>query len=457
MFCSNRWPVWAASFAVIVTLASCGGKASNAPTLSSGRFLDGPVQGLSYETATVKNGLTDADGRFSYRVGETVTFSIGGLVLPPVPGADVITPLDLVDTRQLNDPKVVNLLVLLQSLDEDGVPSNGIKIPSKAAKAAEGAAGQALREVLINASVADFAGSQQMRDFLDASLDVQRGVVATQVAVDHFAQTLADEKSDLRYVSRLSIVKDDAQGPDVAVDRPFRVRFEGRNLGADLIAQASGACTTMVAAGDPTATAVEFTCTPSTTGALQVALKDGDRTLYSHAATVPEPQVEMVTSLGAMTLELNVAKAPVSSRNFLRYVDAGYYDNTVFHRIIGNFMVQGGGYVVNNNSLQLKGGTFDPIALERTTVTGLSHLAGTLAMARTDVEDSATSQFFINTVDNAGLDATSTSAGYAVFGRVVAGDATLQALRSVPVAQNGRGELSLPLSPPVIHSVIRSR
>jgi len=98
------------------------------------------------------------------------------------------------------------------------------------------------------------------------------------------------------------------------------------------------------------------------------------------------------------------------------------------------------------------------IVLERTTVTGLSNTAGTIAMARTGVENSATSQFYINTVDNLFLNATANAAGYAVFGRVVAGlDTTLQALRAVDVQNNGTGEMSLPLNPPVILSATRVR
>jgi peptidyl-prolyl cis-trans isomerase A (cyclophilin A) len=296
-----------------------------------------------------------------------------------------------------------------------------------------------------------------LRSVLDAAVGTQRAVVTVQAAVDHFAQTLSEAQPDLAYVSRFSIVKDDAQAPDLAFDRQVRVRFEGRNLSAGVAAEATGACTAMTPAGEPTAGTLDFTCTPTTTGALAVTLKSGSRTLHAYTGTVPEPRVELETSLGAMTLELNVAKAPVTSKNFLRYVADGYYGDTVFHRIVSNFMVQGGGFVLSNNSITPRGGAYAPIVLERTTVTGLSNLAGTVAMARTNVENSATSQFYINTVDNLFLDGTLNSAGYAVFGRVVAGADTLQSLRAVQVVNNGAGEVSLPVTPPVILSATRVR
>lgn len=423
----------------------------------TGQFLDGPVEGLGFRTATL-SGTTGAQGQFTYRAGESVTFFIGGLELPSVRGAAVVTPLEVAGTGSLNDARVVNMLVLLQSLDEDANASNGIKITAAASTAAAGGAGQALGSALTTSSASAFAASQGLRDVLDGAVGAQRAVAAAQAAVDHFAQTLADARPEQPFVSRFSIVKDDAQAPDLAFDRAVRVRFEGRNLTQGVTLAASGACTSMDPVTGAPVGALDFTCTPTTTGTLAVNLKAGTTTLHSYAGTVPEPQVEMVTSLGALTLELNVAKAPVTSKNFLRYVEDGYYSNTVFHRIMDDFMVQGGGFVVSNNSLAPKGGTHAPIVLERTTVTGLSNTAGTIAMARTGVENSATSQFYINTVDNLFLNGTVNSAGYAVFGRVVAGvDTTLQALRAVEVQNNGTGEMSLPLNPPVILSATRVR
>jgi peptidyl-prolyl cis-trans isomerase A (cyclophilin A) len=258
-------------------------------------------------------------------------------------------------------------------------------------------------------------------------------------------------------VARVLTLASDGTEVDPGVNRPTRIRFEGRNLHSGLVPEASGRCDVVVPIGDALETRLDFGCTPSAVGPLTVALKDADAVVGTYDGSVKEPLVLMRTSLGDLTIELNTTKAPLTAQNFLRYVDDGYYSNTVFHRVIDDFMVQGGGFLVSNGSLVQKGGTYPPIALERTTVTGLSNVAGTLAMARTNVENSATSQFFINTVDNLFLDGSLNAAGYAVFGRVVVGaGTTLQALRDVPVQSNGQ-ELSLPLNPPVIISATRVR
>lgn len=125
--------------------------------------------------------------------------------------------------------------------------------------------------------------------------------------------------------------------------------------------------------------------------------------------------VEIKTNVGTIRLELDDAKAPLTVKNFLQYVDAGFYNGTIFHRVIKGFMIQGGGL---NAGLQPKA-TNPPIKNEA--ANGLQNLRGTIAMARTGVVDSATSQFFINTADNRMLDHKVRDYGYAVFGKVVAG------------------------------------
>ncbi|WP_416545945.1 peptidylprolyl isomerase [Limnohabitans sp. DCL3] len=145
------------------------------------------------------------------------------------------------------------------------------------------------------------------------------------------------------------------------------------------------------------------------------------------------PTVCVSTSLGEMVIALESTKAPITTTNFLRYVNDGFYSQTVFHRVISNFMIQGGGYTPTGayKTTGLKA----PIVLEPTTVTGLSNTRGTIAMARTSDFDSATSQFYINVVDNVAntnnnLDG---SSGYAVFGQVISGMATVDAIRYTPV------------------------
>lgn len=128
--------------------------------------------------------------------------------------------------------------------------------------------------------------------------------------------------------------------------------------------------------------------------------------------------VEMKTNLGTVVIELDQDKAPITVKNFLEYVDQKYYDGTIFHRVIKGFMIQGGGF----DSDEKRKSTMAPIKNEAEN--GLKNLKGTIAMARTGVVDSATSQFFINLVDNDSLNNrgnTPRTFGYAVFGKVTSG------------------------------------
>jgi cyclophilin family peptidyl-prolyl cis-trans isomerase len=162
------------------------------------------------------------------------------------------------------------------------------------------------------------------------------------------------------------------------------------------------------------------------------------------------PTVCVSTSLGQFVLELEDSKAPLTVANFLKYVNDGFYSQTVFHRVLANFMVQGGGFTaVPISGSNAKAGTVYPaIVLEAPATTGLSNTTGTTAMARTSVLNSATSQFFINVVNNVSLD--TSGGGYAVFGRVISGmDTTVQSIRNVSVQSNG-SEVSQPLTPPVV-------
>lgn len=149
------------------------------------------------------------------------------------------------------------------------------------------------------------------------------------------------------------------------------------------------------------------------------------------AGAASAPRVAIDTSMGRIVVELYPDKAPKTVENFLGYVKDGHYDGTIFHRIIGNFMIQGGGYTKDfyNGSLQPKA-TRAPIPLESRN--GLRNDKGWIAMARTGVPDSATSQFFINTVDNDNLNHPSPDGhGYAVFGKVVEGMDVVMAIAGV--------------------------
>lgn len=156
--------------------------------------------------------------------------------------------------------------------------------------------------------------------------------------------------------------------------------------------------------------------------------------LTAPPAAAQNPVVVIETSLGSITAELDRRAAPVSVANFLAYAESGFYNGTVFHRVIRGFMIQGGGMTAD---LQRKE-TRAPIRNEATN--GLSNDRGTLAMARTNVVDSATAQFFINTVDNPGLNNRGTdpgSYGYAVFGRVIDGMDVVDEIEGVRTGRRG--------------------
>ena len=158
------------------------------------------------------------------------------------------------------------------------------------------------------------------------------------------------------------------------------------------------------------------------------------------------PQVLVETSMGNIKIELFKAKAPISVRNFLSYVKDGFYDGLVFHRVIAGFMIQGGGMDADMQQKKTK------FAIKNEATNGLSNKRGTLAMARTAVVDSATSQFFINLVDNTFLDnsgKTPDKFGYAVFGQVVEGMGVVDAIAKVKTG-NKAGHSDVPLEPVVI-------
>jgi peptidyl-prolyl cis-trans isomerase A (cyclophilin A) len=164
------------------------------------------------------------------------------------------------------------------------------------------------------------------------------------------------------------------------------------------------------------------------------------------AKATASPRVKLATSMGDVTIELDAAKAPVTVENFLAYVKAGHYNGTVFHRVISNFMIQGGGM---GPDLKEKT-TRAPIKLE--SQNGLKNLRGAVAMARTGVPDSATSQFFINVVDNPRLDYPSFDGhGYAVFGRVIDGMDVVDKIKEVAVGNQGPHQ-NVPTAPVVIRS-----
>jgi len=167
-------------------------------------------------------------------------------------------------------------------------------------------------------------------------------------------------------------------------------------------------------------------------------------------AFAADPQVEFNTSLGAFTVELNPKAAPKTVENFLGYVKSGQYSNTLFHRVIPDFMIQGGGHTADFSEKPTKA------AIVNESNNGLSNVSGTISMARKGDPNSATAQFFINTNDNTQLDYTGTpdapAFGYTVFGKVVKGMDVVSKIRNTPTGASGPFPSDVPQTPVLIKS-----
>jgi cyclophilin family peptidyl-prolyl cis-trans isomerase len=165
------------------------------------------------------------------------------------------------------------------------------------------------------------------------------------------------------------------------------------------------------------------------------------------SAALAAPNVEIRTTQGSIVVELDEQKAPVTVKNFLQYAGDGFYNTTIFHRVIDGFMIQGGGFT-KDMSEKATGS-----AIVNEAKNGLSNQRGTIAMARRAEPDSATSQFFINHKDNSNqLDYPRNGGGYAVFGKVVAGMEVVDKIAKVPTGNRGMHQ-NVPIEPVVILSV----
>jgi peptidyl-prolyl cis-trans isomerase A (cyclophilin A) len=212
-------------------------------------------------------------------------------------------------------------------------------------------------------------------------------------------------------------------------DKVATIYIGGKDLRTNLNVDTSGACTNSSFSSKSTTDMLEFKCSVTKTGDFPFRVKTADGvTIFVSTLNIPLPQVVFITSKGSITLELNPTLAPLSTNNFLNYVDNSFFRSTIFHRVIPNFVIQGGGYT---SGLVKKAEQNPPIELESNK--GLSNLRGTLAMARTSVPNSAMSEFFINLVDNLSLDyKNAESPGYAVFGKVVQGMDVVDAIAAEP-------------------------
>jgi peptidyl-prolyl cis-trans isomerase A (cyclophilin A) len=227
----------------------------------------------------------------------------------------------------------------------------------------------------------------------------------------------------------------------------------GKDLRSSITVDSNGACTNPSFASNSTTDTLVLNCGVKVVGDMPLTLKaENGSVLYTTTVTVPKPQVTLFTTKGAIVLELDPTTAPISSNNYLSYVSKGYYTSTLFHRVISGFMIQGGGYTTG---MVKKSGQSAAIELESNK--GLSNLRGTLAMARTNVFNSATSEFFINVVDNTFLDYKNAgNPGYAVFGKVVQGMDVVDAIVAEPTGVLN-GFADVPLTDMVISLALQTQ
>jgi len=174
--------------------------------------------------------------------------------------------------------------------------------------------------------------------------------------------------------------------------------------------------------------------------------------LSAHASetqTANNPLIQVSTNVGLVEIELFADRAPISTGNFMQYIEKGFYSGTIFHRVISNFMVQGGGFDAD----MVQKATNDPIKNESRN--RLHNTRGTIAMARTNDPDSATSQFFINQRSNLQLDWKPGREGYTVFGEVIQGIDVVDFIATAPTARHRNGMADVPVDAIVITEVLR--
>ena len=176
--------------------------------------------------------------------------------------------------------------------------------------------------------------------------------------------------------------------------------------------------------------------------------------IFSSAGTAQDrvpahPHIKFETSEGLIVLELDGRRAPITVRNFLELIDSGYFDGTVFHRVIPDFMIQGGGFTPDLKSREPDGFIFNESG------NGMKNMRGTIAMARTNEPHTARAQFFINVNDNKSLDPQSDQWGYAVFGYVIEGMDIVDAIANVRTGPGGRFSQDVPVAPVVVKKASR--
>jgi cyclophilin family peptidyl-prolyl cis-trans isomerase len=227
----------------------------------------------------------------------------------------------------------------------------------------------------------------------------------------------------------------------------------GKDLRSNLLIDTSGACTNPTFASNSNTDTLVLNCVVAKTGDFSLVIQTPEgAAIYSTTVNIPLPQVALITAKGSITVELDPTLAPISTNNFLSYVNKGFYRDTLFHRVIPNFVVQGGGYTAG---MVKKTEQSAPIELESNK--GLSNVRGSLAMARTNLPNSATSEFYINLVNNVSLDyKNAANPGYAVFGKVVQGMDVVDAIAAEPTGVVG-GFSDVPLADITLSLALQSK
>jgi len=241
--------------------------------------------------------------------------------------------------------------------------------------------------------------------------------------------------------------------------RTMTVTVSGAALSSpDLQLDVQGPCSDMVRATPALDFQATFTCRVEGIGTITSVIRDAaGAELGRLRVNIPAPQVRFTVlqggRSGVFVVELDPVAAPITALNFIRYVNAGFYRDTIFHRVLPNQIVQGGQYTTD---LSLRPALFDPIKLESDN--GLKNLRGTIAMARAQDPNSASAQFYINLVDNPAFDRQGAEIpGYAVFGKLITGQEFAAELGRVPVASISNEFPSLPLTNIVMTAVVQTQ
>ena len=253
--------------------------------------------------------------------------------------------------------------------------------------------------------------------------------------------------------SASSVMVSDIQANQLKYGQATQFTIAGYSLDKDInVSTQNCKGLALVAGGTSSSESVSCTINAVGLGAVTVVVKLADGTVIKSASfDVPNPQVSMVTNVGNMVVELNPTAAPLSTDNFLQYVNNKFYDNTIIHRIVtaGIFVAQGG-WLTPAPAVQP--GQKAAIALEVNK--GLSNVKGTIAMARSSELNSATSQYYFNLADNVALDAS--NGGYAVFGKVVSGIEVLDAMLNVKTT-TAYGLADFPASSVIVLSATQTK